>query len=141
MKLGISIYLLLSILAMILYSSCDRPSCESDNPIFDQFDFRTLEYQAELKNQLTSRNQSDVRYWLADFTEDGESTYLTVYMQGDRLCAKGLIKIDDWHKLENIRKTKGKGYFGAEIKGLSLAFSDDSKSPLLVYQDLVKIVD
>ena len=101
MKLGISIYLLLSILAMILFSSCDRPSYENDNPIFDQFDFRSLEYQAELKNQLSSRNQCDVRYWLADFTEDGESTYLTVHMQGDQLCAKGLIKIDDWHKLEN----------------------------------------
>jgi hypothetical protein len=141
MKLSASRYHYFGILVMIIFSSCNRPTCKNSNPIFDEFYFRSSAYQVELQNQLSSRKQSDVRYWLADFTDEGESAYLIVDIQADELCAKGLFKINEWHKLENIRKTKGKGYFGAELRGLLLAFSDDPKSHALVYQDLVKIVD
>lgn len=141
MKYTITIYPYFILLLMILISACDRPSCTNNNPIFDQFDFHASEYQAELQNQLSSRNPRDVRFWLADFREEGESAYLIVYIQADELCAKGLIKINEWHKLENIRKTKGKGYFGAELRGLSLMISGDPNNPELVYQDLSKIID
>ena len=122
--------------------SCDRPQCKNTNPVFDKFSPDEKEYKDELVKQLKVVDNSKLSYWLDKYQEDDSLQYLHVFIQGDGLCAKGIVtikKLDD--KLEGIQKAKGMGYSGAELTNLKFDIYQDSTKTELVYKSLDGIVD
>ena len=79
---------------------------------------------------------------LDKYQEDDGLQYLHVFIQGDGLCAKGIVTIKKWDdKLEGIHKAKGMGYSGAELTNLKFDIYQDSSKTELIYQNLDGIVD
>jgi hypothetical protein len=103
--------------------SCDRPNCENRNPIFDKYNINSLEYKTELLTQIEKYGQDNFEYWLNDYIEENGKDYIIVNIQNDSLCAKCMIQVNSWNKIEGIRKTKGKGYNGAKLKGLTFSIA------------------
>lgn len=127
--------------ASLIIVSCNRPSCENKNPIFNKYDIHAVEYKTELINQIEKNGQENLTYWLNSYVEENGQEYIIVDIQNDSLCAKGVLKVNDWNNIEEIKRTKGKSYMGAELKGLVFSVEKDSNKIELVYKSLTQIVD
>jgi hypothetical protein len=128
-------------LVILTMVACDRPNCENKNPIFDKYAINSEEYKTELMSQIEKYGQQNLTYWFDSYRVENEKEYITVKIQNDSLCAKGIIQVNDWNKIEGIKRTKGKGYVGAKLKGLTFNVENDSNRIELVYKDITRIVD
>ena len=121
--------------------SCDRPTCKNANPIFDDYQPVSTKYKQELVKQLSIVDKSKLRYWLKDYTEYENEVQLHFYIQSKELCAVLVLDVEQWNKLEQLKKTKGKGRFNAEFKNLQFEIVQDSLNPKFVYRDFSRIID
>lgn len=126
---------------IMLITSCNRPLCNNANSVFDTFSPEAKEYKQALASQLQSPGNKVVSYWFDKYEVKDNKDYIMVYVQGEDLCAKGLILVKDWKKLEGIRRTQGRGYEGAELKGLQLDITTDSAGTELILKDVTSIID
>jgi hypothetical protein len=128
-------------LIISMMSSCDRPACHNTNPVFERFSPEAKEYKDELARQLQLAENKGISYWFDKYEASNNREYILVYIQGKELCAKGFILVNDWKKLEGIRRTQGISYGGAELKGLRLDIRTDSAHTELIFKDVDYIID
>lgn len=126
---------------LVFITSCDRPVCKNTNTVFDRFSPETKEYKDELVKQLKQVDNSKLSYWLDKYQETDTQELLYISIQGDGLCAKGVVTVKQWNKIEGIKRTKGKGYIGAKLKNLKLDIYQDSANTELIYKDVDRIID
>lgn len=125
-------------LAAIVILSCNKPDCQSNNPVFTTHLPDSPAYRLELAKQLHG-NGDDLSYWLDGYLEADGQTFLVIGIVGDNLCAEGHMLVKDWDEnIQDIQHTKGMGYIGAEFKGLKYSVSSDGT---LVYESLDRIID
>jgi hypothetical protein len=129
---------LLFFLISIAVISCDRSNCKNTNPIFDKYSPESEEYKTELVNYV---DQDKLTYWLESYKSENNKEYISVHIQGESLCAVGVIRVVDWRGIEGIKRTKGKGYRGAELVGLKFIAVKDSSTTELVYTGIDYIFD
>ena len=123
-------------------ASCDRPECKNTNSVFDKYSPETKEYKEELVKQLKRIDNSKLSYWLDKYQEDDSVQYLHVFIQGEALCAKGIVTIKKWDdKLDGIRTSNGMGYSGAELSNLKIDIYQDSTKTEFIYNSVDAIVD
>ena len=67
-----------AILIICLLVSCDRKSCESNNPIFLEYSFKSQKYKTELAKQIESIGQENLRYWLHDYIHENNTEYVAI---------------------------------------------------------------
>jgi len=132
--------LILSIL-LIFLASCDRPDCKNTNSIFDSNGVETNMYKQELIKEMHRIGKNNLTYWVSSYTEQNGKEFITVNIQGDGLCAKGLLQVNDWNIIEGIKKTKGDSYIGAQLKGLTFDIITNGESIDFIYKNIVSIVD
>jgi len=125
----------------LLLQACDRPECTNTNPVFDQYGIEAHEYKAELAKQLTSHAAGDLRYWIKEYSEDGDAEYLTIHIQGEGLCAQTRMRVTDWTRMEGVREAEAVSYRGAEIAGLTLKVQEGSDGLSFVYQGHSHLID
>lgn len=123
---------------IVLTTSC---TSTTKNNVFAGLQPTSFQYKKELIKQLLDHGTSNLT-----FTFDGLATlagknYMYVSINGSDMQAHSLVLINDWHKLEGIKHSRGISYQGAELKNLRLDVSYDKGELLLVYRDLEKIVD
>lgn len=121
--------------------SCDKPKCDNTNPIFENHQPNSEIYKTELINQINSIDQSKLRYWLQKYDDKNEEESLYFYIQGAGLCAILHLNINNWNKLENVKKRKGVGRRGAEFTNLKFDIIKDSLTTKFVYQTFDYIID
>ena len=137
-KTFINILLIFSITGFI---SCDRPKCNNENPIFENYEPDSEVYKDELSKQLKNIDQSELTYWLQKYDEKDGKEYLYFHIQGDGLCAILNLRVNNWTKLENVREKKGVSYRGAEFTNLKFEIREDSLSTEFIYKTFDKIID
>lgn len=126
----------------ILILSCDRGSCETDNPIFLKFTYSDRQYKVELANKIEAIGQENLRYWLHDYVNKDNAEYLLFYVQNDSLCAKMLLKMEHWNHLEHVKKMKGVGSRNAEFRGLTYTIQKNGAEEIeFIYQSFERIID
>ena len=125
----------------LLFISCDRPECTNTNPVFDANLPDSNEYKAELAAKL-DKNSDDLTYWFDRYEEKDGRQYIQTFVQGDSLCAKAVILLQNPdEKLDGIIKAKGGGYHGAELDGLEFATVTQAGETIFVYKNLNRILD
>lgn len=133
---------LISFFATLILSACDKPDCEPTHPIFSEYAPSSPEYKKELIAQLKSRNAEDLSYWFEGYVEEDGKEYLQFNIQGDNICAQGLVKVENWTEdIANIKRVQGKSYRGAKFRGLSFTIEENTDGMELVYKDLERIID
>ena len=133
--------ILLILLSIFALSSCDRPQCVNDNPIFDTYEVVSEEYKSELANELSTIDYSTLTYWLYKYVNEEDNEYIIVNIQNDSLCAKAKIEVSDWIGLEGYRKAKGISYTGAEVKGFKFDVVQNESGTHFIYKSLDAIID
>ena len=134
--------ILVILLCYSVLNSCDRTQCENNNSIFLTNNYSSNTYKLELANQIEVIGQENLRYWLEDFVVKDNIEYLVFYIQNDSLCASLELKMNNWNKLESLKKVRGKGRFNAEFKGLRYDISIQTENEIeFIYLDYDKIID
>ena len=122
-------------------SSCDRTPCKNQDPIFDRSSYSSQEYKQELADRIDELGMDNLRYWFSDHVQLNGNDYILVNIQHEQLCATGMIEVKDRDKLEEIYRTNGSSYKGAELKGLAFDIIRDSAGVEFFYRTLDRIVD
>ncbi len=122
---------------ILLLSSCNKPECFTKNTIFKNNEPNSKIYNGELVKQLKSTEHENLRFWLKSYDE--ETLYFNI--QGSNLCAILPLSIKDWKKLESVKKSKGKGYVGAEFTNLKFDIIQDSIATKFIYKNYDSIID
>lgn len=127
---------------LLIYTvACDRPACENSNPVFEKFPPETKQYKDELVKQLNLIENTRLRYWLEKYQEKDGQEYLYCFVQGDGLCAKIVLTVKQWNKIQDIQTKKGVGYRGAEFKNLKFDIFQDVDHTEFIYKDIEEIID
>ena len=134
---------ILSALLVLTFYSCDRSSCETDNPVLLNNEVLSKIYQREVVNQIELTGDETLRFWLSDYLEKNEQHYLVFYIQNDNLCAEAVMHIDhNDEAFSELIKIKGQGRFNAEFRGVTFDISEnDDDKFLLHYTGHKSIID
>lgn len=109
------------VLLNFIILSCDRPACSTDNEIFLKNEVTSKIYQNEVAKHIENIGLENLRFWLADYFEGDAKHYFVFYIQNEDLCAKAVVRVNaDNTNFSEVLKTKGKGRFNAEFRGLKL---------------------
>jgi hypothetical protein len=96
----------------------------------------------ELIKEIQRIEKEGVAYWLKSDVEKSGNEYILVNIQGEGLCAGGLLKVNNWTNIEGIRKkTKGKSYIGAELRNLTFDIKYSESNIEFIYKNVAKIID
>ncbi len=125
------------IAGIISLSACNNTA---NDPIFSKLSPTSKEYRNKLANVIKS-NPEELTYTLNKYLQENGREYLDVQVEGNDFEAKGLVLVNNWDKLEDIKRTKGLGYSGAELRGLKVNIQQNDSGAELIYKDLEKIVD
>jgi len=126
----------------VTFLSCDSPECNNTNPIFSKYAPSSPEYKKELIAQLRNADLHELSYWFVQYVEDSGEEYLQFSIQGEGICAMGLVKVETWSdKVANIKRVKGRSYEGAKFKGLSFALEERGDEIELIYKDFDRMID
>lgn len=126
---------------LIIAVSCGKTETKAIDPAFKNNAPESKAYKDELAEQLKTANTKKVSYYFEDYSEKDGIHYLNINIEGD-INAKTTItvnKADD--KLAEIIRTKGKSYYGAELKNLQLDVVQDSLTTEFVYKSVDEVVD
>lgn len=125
---------------IVALTACNNVKDNTSNSVFEKYSPWTKEYKNELATKLKS-NPEGLLYTFNKFVENDGKEYLDIKVKGDDFVATGLVLVNNWNKIEGIKKTKGQSYSGAELRGLKLDIQETSSGANFVYNDLEKIVD
>jgi hypothetical protein len=127
---------------LALNISCGKHECKNTNTVFDTYAPGSTEYNDELLKQIGSADPSSIHYWFDSYEEKEGAEYLHISIQGDNLCAKGIISVvNPDEKLKSLLKAKGKGYSGAELEHLQFSIYKDADKTELIYESMDAIID
>jgi hypothetical protein len=115
--------------------------CKNTNPIFDQYTPGTDPYKTELARQINRIGEKNLNYWFDSYQERSGQTFITLYVQGKDLCAVQEVLVNDWTGIEGIKRAKGMGYRGAELRGLRISTIQNPGQTTFLYRDLSCVID
>ena len=134
-------YIYVASIALLVFIQYSCNHATNRNAIFTNFDPSSTVYKSELIKQIATRKPQDLTFTFNKCLTIAGKDYLAVNVKGDAMEASGLILVNTWNKLENLKRTKGIGYSGAKLKNLVLDVDYDDGQPILVYKDMDKIID
>jgi len=134
-----SLFIALSLTFLI--TSCDRPECKSNDPVFDKYTPETKEYKVELIRHLNAAGYSNVNYWIDKYIAVDGVEYMSVFIQGRGLCAKAILNISNGTGLEQYKKVKGGGYSGAGLRRLRYRIDSADGNYNFIFEQVDGIVD
>lgn len=99
------------------------------------------EYKQELVKLMDERGNK-LTYTFNKFVQLGGKDYMDITVDGrGGIHASSLVLVNDWSKLEGIKRTKGIGYNGAELENLKVSIVNPDTQPTLVFKDVDRIID
>ena len=125
-------------LFVLLITSCK--SVNNDN-VFSKLNPSSVMYQKELVKLFLDNGTANFTFNFDGLVKFSGKDYMQLAITGGGVAAKTLVLINNWNKLEDIKRTKGLGYYGAELKNIRLDMININQQPVFVYRDLEKIID
>jgi len=131
--------ILMVIVFALTGTSCIKSS--KKNKTFAGFDPSSRQYKQELTRLVTGKNAEDITYIFNRLVKIKGKDYLDISLILNDMRAQGLVLVKNWTKLEELKRTNGKGYSGAELRNLKVEVDNSTAEPTLIYKELEKIVD
>lgn len=120
--------------------SCGKPDCVNENQIFNEYEPKQIEYKNEIIKLMES-DYDEMEFWFEKYIKRSKGEFIEIQISTDRFCANALVRVTDWTKMEEIQKTQGHGYAGAELRGLKFTLEGESTDTYFLYNDIEKIID
>jgi hypothetical protein len=128
----------IAVSCVLLASSCNLTN---SNDIFAKLDPSSPQYKNELIRHFLNNGITNHTFNFEGLTNIAGKDYMKVDISGGGIQAKILVLVKNWRKLEGIKRTKGLGYQGAELRDLQFDIVNTNGEPNFVYRDLAKIID
>lgn len=125
---------------LIIFALLSCNNEKNTNKIFATHDANSKPYKQELAKQIAAYGD-DLTYTFNKCLTIDAKPYLDITISGSNINAKGLVLVNNWNKLKDLKRTNGKGYSGAELKNLKLGIVNSNAGPTLIYKDLDAIID
>ena len=135
------VYILSIICFCESFNSCTKSIYNNTNSIFDNYEPSSKEYKEELIKQLSIIDKSKLTYWFKEYIENEKEEQLLFYVKSDELCAILVLNVEQWNKLEHLRKVKGVSYRGCQFLNLQFEIEYDSLHTKFIYKDFTRIID
>ena len=123
---------------MFALLSCHNAN--NTNKTFATHDPNSKLYKEELAKHIANYGDGLTYTFNKCLTINGRP-YLDITFSGRNINAKGLVLVNNWNKLNDLKRTNGKGYSGAELKNLKLDIINSNAGPSFIYKDLDAIID
>ena len=127
-------------LCILTLFSCGKPDCVNTNQVFNKYKSDQFEYKNEIERLMIS-DYDKIEFWLDGYVKNDSGEFIKVQISGENICAKTLVKVTDWTKLEGIQKTQGRAYSGAKLVGLKFSSKKDSTNTYFLFKDIEKVID
>ncbi len=127
-----------AVLLLFVLSSCTSPG---ENKIFTNYAPSAPEYKRELNRMLLTEGTKNFKFNFKELVNVNSQTYIKLDVIGAGTNAQALVAVTNWTKLEDIKRTNGLGYAGAELKNLQLDIAKSEAEPILSYRTLDRIID
>lgn len=108
--------------------------------VFETYQPTTKEYKNKLAEKI-KENPKDIIYYFKRCFQQNKKDYIEIEVNGSDFDANGFVLLNNWNKLEALKKNNGKGYNGAVLDGLQLEVKLNPEGAILIYKDLEKIID
>jgi hypothetical protein len=128
-----------AIIFSFLIISCTNSGAEKANNQLNSYKPDTAKFTNELAKELAS-NPDSFTYKLEKYFVKKNREYLNINIERQSFRASVAVLVNNWDKMKGIKRTKGIGYSGAELKGLKLTLSSAGHTGF-VYQDLDQVID
>lgn len=66
---------------LALFASCYTPICENTNPIFNSNSFESEEYKIKLSEEIITRGDDKLNYYLDSYAEKNNLEYLIINIE------------------------------------------------------------
>lgn len=130
-----------SMIAIALFLlGCENSKTKEANKALKTYEPGSNKYKQLLAEQLTNYPRTFTCVFEKYFVKDG-GEYLSIRIQRSDFHTVESVIVKDWNKLEGIKRTKGLGYRGAELRGLRLVVNKKDDNSTFVYQTIDKIID
>lgn len=121
-------------------AACTIIETENSNKKLAAYPANSPAYKQTLAAELKAEPES-FTYTLNGYAKKAGAEYLSVRIQRAGFDGVQDVLVNNWDKIEGIRKTKGMGYRSAELKGLKLELVNTGNELAFVYKGVDKIVD
>ena len=128
------------LLFSVLYA-CKPSECHNTNPVLNANLPGSPTYKAELAKLLKATDPAKLTYWFHEYLIVNGQEMLRFEVKGDKLCALLELNVDNWTRLETLRKKQGVTFRGAEFKDLKYDIRQDSTHTEFVFKNYSEIID
>ena len=92
--------------------------CSYSDPVFSKYAPNTKRYKEELIRRLQKNGPDKSVFYTNMYSEKDGKQFMSVFIKGDSLCARGMLDITNAAGLEHFRKVKGINCYGYALDGL-----------------------
>lgn len=129
-------------MSLFFFSCQEQTACKNLNPVLNDSGFNSVNYQKAVREAIETLPKGSVSYYLDRYyVKDGNEYLVAEIKSKNVLCAKAEFLIKPAVFLADIRRTKGMGYSGAELKGLRFESKLKANSVILMIDKIESIID
>jgi len=132
-------YIIVFIITITFYS-CElyppAPLCNAPMEL-DDLTYENEEYKSYVVSNLKKSSPDNYRYFFKTFLEEDNQTMMLTNFRNENTCFDVLVFVDDWSKLEGMRKVNGESY-PKELRNLTWIVTSENR---VKYIDMNYIID
>lgn len=122
------------------YYFSSKPTCNSDDPIFEEQTYDSEDYQNKVLQILATSTPEQFRYFRKTFLFENGADYLVTNFRNDLLCFDVKMRLADLGKLAGMKRTNGRSY-PLELYDLKWSLEKRNGKTEIVYIDMHRIID
>lgn len=129
-------------MSLFFFACSDQKACQNMNPVLNGEDYNTVIYKKAVKEAIETLPAGSVSYYLDRYYVKDSNEYILADLKSKNLlCAKAEFLVKPGVFLADIRRTKGMGYRGAELKGLQFESKQKANTVILMIDKIESIID
>lgn len=113
-----------------MLQACAGESCRNSNKVLATYGADENLYKIELGKLLKENQIINPHYYFEELRENYGDTILVAKLKAEKLCAIVQTKVKSWQGIEELRKTLGHNYKGAELINFKIRMSDSLVIPI-----------
>lgn len=135
------LFVFVLICAAVMLISCNKPDCTNNREAFNKYRPDDIEYKRELARLVDSIGKGNLRYWINSYSQQYERDFMYTHVQNESVCAIAVFDITGTSSLQHYREVTGKGYSGAELRGVDYTVSRNDTAINFVMNNVEHVID
>lgn len=124
-----------------MLASCNKPDCTNNRGVFSKYQPDDIAYKRELARLVDSIGKDNLQYWINSYSKPHEKDIMYTHVQSESVCAIAVFDITGTHGLQHYKDVTGKGYSGAELRGVDYTVDRNDTAINFIMNNVEHIID